>query len=166
MKTLIIALILITLGACNRSDPAPELHDEIFSDLVAELDIAQKAYESETKNLEKLKQELEKAIPQTGQVKYATQKLRSSEGLLSSLNQQKIYFEVKIERRKAQVRDRYQESLTKGGRPWPDAKEIEMYKTVTKFYRDKLAWEKSKGVKKGVPRGTKVEPALEDNKHN
>lgn len=156
MKIVILALFLIGISSCNKSDPTPETHDAIYLDLQSELDIATKSVEAEEKNLEKLKKELEKAIPQTGQVKYATKKVRDSEERLNELRQQKTYFEIKIERRKFEVRNRYQESLLKGGRPWPDQKEIEMYKTVTAFYRDKLQWEKTKGVKKkDVPRGTK-----------
>lgn len=155
MKILILALFLLSISSCNKSDPTPELHDPIYTDLQTEFDIAVKATEAEEKNLEKLQKELEKAIPQTGQVKYATKKVRDSEERLNELKQQKTYFEIKIERRKFEVRDRYAESLRKGGRPWPDQKEIDMYKTVTAFYRDKLAWEKTKGVKKkDVPRGT------------
>lgn len=157
MKILILALFLLSISSCNKSDPTPEVHDPIYTDLQTELDIAAKAAEAEEKNLEKLKKELDKAIPQTGQVKYATKKVRDSEERLNELSQQKTYFEIKIERRKYEVRQRYQESLKKGGRPWPDEKEIEMYKTVTAFYRDKLNWEKTKGVKKkDVPRGTKT----------
>lgn len=157
MKTLILALFLISITSCNKSDPTPEIRDEIYTDLQTEFDIATKSLEAEEKSLEKLKKELDKAIPQTGQVKYATKKVRDSEDRLNELSQQKTYFEIKIERRKYEVRRRYQESLKKGGRPWPDAKEIEMYKTVTAFYRDKLHWEKTKGVKKkDVPRGTET----------
>ncbi len=155
MKTIILALFLISLTSCNKSDPTPETHDEIYTDLQTELDIANKSVEAEQKNLEKLKKELDKAIPQTGQVKYATKKVRDSEDRLNVLGQQKTYFEIKMERRKFEVQQRYQESLKKDGRPWPDPKEIEMYKTVTAFYRNKLNWEKTKGVKKDVPRGTK-----------
>ncbi len=156
MKILILAIFLVSISSCDKVDRTPETRDEIYTDLQTELEIANKSLESEQKNLEKLKRELDKAIPQTGQVKYATKKVRDSEDRLNILAQQKTYFEIKIERRKFEVQQRYQESLKKGGRPWPDQKEIEMYKTVTAFYRNKLNWEKTKGVKKDVPRGTKT----------
>ncbi|MGZ3692372.1 MAG: hypothetical protein ACXVAX_12770, partial [Pseudobdellovibrio sp.] len=118
--------------------------------------------EAEEKNLAALKIELGKAVPQTGQIKYATKKVRSSEESLNELQQRKLYFEIKAERRKAYVEQRYSESLSKGGRPWPDKEEIEIYKSIAKFNKDKIEWDKNKGIRKDVPRGTKVEAKKEE----
>lgn len=163
MKHLVFALFLTILttlaSSCTKTEPNPELRDEIYLDLTTEMDIATKAMESEEKNLLSLKGELEKAVPQTGQVKYATLKVRSSEEALNRLMQQKIYFDIKIERRKIYVRERYLESLKEGGRKWPDDEELAVYKSVTKFNREKIEYDKNKRMVKGkdVPRGTKVE---------
>lgn len=163
MKHLVFALFLTILNtfvsSCTKTDPHPELRDEIYADLTTELDIAKKALESEEKTLLSLKSELAKAVPQTGQVKYATHKVRKSEELLNKIAQQKVYFEIKLERRKLYVMDRYLESLKEGGRKWPDPEEIAIYKSVTKFNREKLEFDKNKRMVKGkdVPRGTKVE---------
>jgi len=120
MKSLILALFLLFISSCDKKDPHPEARDEIYTDLLLESDIANKAAEAEEKNLGAMKIELNKAVPQTGQIKYATKKVRSSEDTLNELQQRKFYFEIKAERRKAYVQQRYDESLTKGGRPWPD----------------------------------------------
>lgn len=163
MKHLVFALFLTILttlaSSCTKTDPHPEQRDEIFTDLTTELDIANKALEAEEKNLLNLKKELEKAVPQTGQVKYATQKVRNSEEMLNKILQQKIYFEIKLERRKHYVMERYLESLKEGGRKWPDPEEVAIYKSVTKFNREKIEFDKNKRMVKGknVPRGTKVE---------
>ena len=163
MKHLVFALFLTILttlaSSCTKTDPHPEQRDEIYLDLVTEMDIATKAMEAEEKNLLSLKKELEKAVPQTGQVKYATLKVRNSEEMLNKLMQQKIYFDIKIERRKVYVMERYQESLKKDGRKWPDEEELAIYKSVTKFNREKIEYDKNKRMVKGkdVPRGTKVE---------
>lgn len=160
-KLITLALFIITLVGCQKTDPTPELRDEIYKDLQVELEIATKALEAEEKNLETLLKERQKAIPQTGQIKYANKKVYDSQERIEQIRQQKTYFEIKIETRKFEVRARYAESLKKGGRPWPDPKEVEMYKTVTEFYRNKINWEKTKGTKKNVPRGTKVESGAE-----
>lgn len=161
MKHLVFALFLTILttlaSSCTKTDPHPEQKDEIYLDLATELDIANKALESEEKNLLNLRKELERAVPQTGQVKYATLKVRNSEQMVDKLKQQKIYFEIKMERRKSYVMQRYLESLKEGGRKWPDPEEVAIYKSVTKFNREKIEYEKNKRMVKGVPRGTKVE---------
>jgi hypothetical protein len=163
MKHLVFAFFLTILttlaSSCTKTDPHPELRDEIYKDLATELGIATKALEDEEKSLLSLRGELSKAVPQTGQIKYATLKVHKSEELVNKMLQQKIYFEVKMERRKVYVMDRYIESLRKNGRKWPDQEEIDIYKSVTKFNREKIEFDKNKRMVKGkdVPRGTKVE---------
>jgi hypothetical protein len=154
MKCLFFAIIALFLTSCTQADRNPELRDEIYKDLVIELEIAEKAFEAEEKLHERLTVDLGKALPQTGQVKYATKKLRDSSDRLNTLSQQKTYFGIKIEQRKAYVQSRYQESLKDPNKPWPDEKELELYRSVVKFNREKIAWDKTKGMKKNVPRGT------------
>ncbi len=161
MKLIIFALFLFFLG-CTKVDPHPETRDEIYVDLGQELEIVTKALEGAEKNLLLAKDEMKKAIPQTGQIKYATKKLRNAEAYLAEMKQRKIFFDIKRERRKNYVQFRYQESLGSGGRPWPDQKEIEEYRTVVKFNRDKLEWDRNKGMRKDVPRGTKSSPSDEN----
>lgn len=138
---------------CNKPDPNPENSDEIYKDLLQELDVATKALEAETKNVEKLKLELQNAVPQTGQVKFAQKKVNETQATIDKLAQQKQFFEIKIELRKAEVRSRYHEAR-RGGRKWPDLAEIEGYKAMMKLQREKLEWDKNKGQKKSVPHGT------------
>lgn len=161
MKTITFALFLFFLG-CTKVDPHPENRDEIYADLGSELEIATKTLEAAEKNLLLAQEEIKKAIPQTGQIKYATKKLRNAEAFLAEMKQRKIYFDIKRERRRAYVQFRYKESLSSEGRPWPDPKEIEEYRAIVKFNRDKLEWDRTKGMKKDVPRGTKSSPADEN----
>lgn len=161
MKCLIYLIFAAVLSSCTQGDPSPELRDEVYKDLQTELEIANKSLDAETKSLENLNADLKKALPQTGQIKFATKKVRDAEDRINTLTQQKLYFEIKIEQRKALAQSRYAESLKEGGRPWPDEKEITMYRSVVKFNRDKIAWEKTKGMKKDVPRGTGEKPAAE-----
>lgn len=157
MKYLFFIAFALFLASCNKKNPTPELQDEIYKDLIQELDIAAKALEEQEKTLASLQKERQAAIPQTGQVKYATKKVYDAQSKVDVLKQQKQFFEIKIELRKHQVRQRYEESLKAGGRPWPDPDEIKAYKAVTKLHRDKIEYDRNKG--RVVPRGTDQKPA-------
>ncbi len=155
MKYLFFVLILSSFLSCDKKDPNPELSDEIYKDYAQELDLATKALEAEEKLYEKTLGEAKKVIPQTGQIKYIQKKIFDSERRVDSLKQQKQFFGIKLELRKAEAQARYKESLS-GGRKWPDEEELSLYKASIKFQRDKLAWDKNKGMKKNVPRGTEA----------
>ncbi len=159
LNVFFIVIFLFLTASCSKEDPNPEKKDEIYQDLLSELDIASKSLEEEEKNLASLKKELEKAIPQTGQVKYATKKVQVSQEQVEILKQRKTFFEIKIEMRKHQVQQRYKESLRKDGRPWPDQEEITLYRSISKLNRDKLAYDRNKRMvkDKDVPHGTKAE---------
>lgn len=157
MKYLFFIAFALFLTACDKKNPTPELQDEIYKDLVQELDIASKVAEDQEKAIASLKKDQQTAVPQTGQVKYATKKVYDAEAKLEVMKQHKQFFEIKIELRKHEVRQRYEESLKEGGRPWPDPQEVATYKAVTKLQRDKIQYEKNGG--KVVPRGTDQKPA-------
>lgn len=160
IATLITFLLLLTLTSCKKENPSPELNDEIYQDLTQELAVATKNLESEEKNFEKVKHELLNVAPQTGQIKFAQRKVTETENNIIKLRQQKQFFEIKLELRKDDIRARYLESFKKG-KPFNNDKEIEDYRAVIKFQRDKLAWEKNKGTKKNVPHGTEKKAAQE-----
>lgn len=159
MKCLIFTALVLFFSSCNPKNANPERLDEIYLDLVAELDIANKALDSEEKNLASLIKERNSSVPQTGQIKFANKKVADAESKVNALKQQKLYFEIRIEQRKHEAMQRYEESLKEGGRPWPDKEEVAMYRSVVKFQRDKINWDKTKGMRKDVPRGTDKKPA-------
>ena len=143
MKCLIIIAVMAFLTACTQNDPHPEHTDGIYKDLVAELDLARRSLELEEKALSVLLKEKTLAVPQTGQIKFANKKIADTEEKIMIMKQRVEHAKIK-----------YAESLRSGGRPWPDKEELDLYNSVTKFKRDKLAWDRNKGVKKTVPRGT------------
>lgn len=158
MKNLRFCLIFIVFVGCTPKNIGSEYQDEIYKDLLIELDIAKKAVEAEEKYLLSLEAEKSQVVPQTGQIKFVNKKISDSIEKLSILKQQKQYFELKIDSRLQYARDRLAESQREGGRPWPDNEEISAYKAVAKFQRDKLEYERTKKLsssKKAVPRGTK-----------
>ena len=165
MKYVCLLLIICYLTGCNKPDSTPETSDEIYKDLLVELDLASKGLEAETKNLVKLEAERDKVVPQTGQIKFATRKVNETQATLTKLSQQKQFFEIKLELRKNEVRERYTEAR-KGGRKWPDPVEITSYQAVMKLQREKLEWDKNKGKKKDVPHGTEKSGAPAEPAHH
>lgn len=154
MKTALLLIFYIFLSSCVQKVANPELSDLIYKDLQEELALATKTLEEEEKSLVIVKKERELAVPQTGQIKFSNKKVSDTEERLILLRQQKLYFEIKLEQRKHYVHERYHESLGGSGRPWPDKEEDSVYASVVKFNRDKITWDKNKGMKKLVPRGT------------
>ena len=146
--------MLLFFSACTQKDPHPEQLDGIYKDLLAELDLARKALELEEKSLATLMKEKTLAIPQTGQIKFANKKIADAEERIMIMKQRVTFFEISITQRSELAKIKYEQSLRAGGKPWPDKEELDLYSSVTKFQRDKLAWDRNKGIKKTVPRGT------------
>ena len=160
MKYAFLALIIAFLSSCTPRDPNPELRDVVYIDLAKELDLTKKSIEQTEKELEDRETLLRKVVPQSGQVKSFEKKVFESQNYLQKLKQQQQFFEIKLELRKNSVGSKYLDSL-KGGAAWPDVKEVEIYNASIKLNRDKIGYEKTKGMIKNVPRGTteKAQPA-------
>jgi hypothetical protein len=161
---ILCAFNLFFLASCSKRDPSPELSDVIFVDLKNELEIAQKNFATEEAQNTKAKSDLDKVVPQTGQIKYAKKRYFESLNNLDLYKQQVKYFEITLALRRAEARSRYLESLVADGRAWPDAKEIEDYRIRLKLQKAKLVWNKKPDIsekspdKKDVPRGTPGAP--------
>ena len=148
MTKYILILTALLFFSCSKKDPHPEAKDEIYADLMAEQDIMTKSVDAAEKELNDMEKSLKTAVPQTGQLKQMELRLFEAKNTFEKLKQQKQYFDIKVEERKQQVQQRYEESLTKNGRKWPDSKEVEIYEQKLKLYRDKIAWDKNKGIVK------------------
>lgn len=153
MCRILIGLCLLITVSCVQRDENPQQSDPIYRDLKQELELV-------TKNLVAIEleyagrlDELKTVVPQTGQIKNYEKKVFESQNNLDRLRQHKQFFEISIVQREEYVRTRYEEGF-RGGRPWPDKKEIADFAKSQKLQREKLAWGKSKGMIKDVPRGT------------
>ncbi|OFZ28485.1 MAG: hypothetical protein A2622_05145 [Bdellovibrionales bacterium RIFCSPHIGHO2_01_FULL_40_29] len=157
MKNWMLLTLFIVFGAfsCEQRDPEPERNDMVYKDLQKELDLINKTLQEAEAEYETRAADLKTVVPQTGQIKSYEKKLFESQNKLDRLRQQKQYFEITLEQRSLYVRSRYAESFKKDGREWPDKKEIEDFQNAQKLQREKIKWDKNKGVVKDVPRGTK-----------
>ncbi|WP_413569136.1 hypothetical protein ACLWBD_17650 [Bdellovibrio sp. HCB117] len=138
----IVCLIILSfaLSACNKPDPNPELKDPIYSDLSATLAATTQAIEAEKKALEGFQKELSEVVPQTGQIKYAQKRVFDSQQKIARLEQEKQYYELKIEARKKSSKKSYMAAFKKG-ESWPNPKEFEDYQAQKKFREAKRTWD-------------------------
>lgn len=153
MNYLFLLVFLLACSSCKQRDDAPEKKDLVYLDLAKELELTQKSISSAEKELTEGQQLLSSVIPQSGQLQPLEKKVFSFENNLARLKQQRQFFEIKLELRKSYVFKKYEESLN-GGKPWPDLEEIKNYQSSLKLNRDKIDWDKNKGIVKSVPRGT------------
>ncbi len=152
---LLCLMPLFLLQSCKKVDETPEASDPIFIDLKGELDITSKQELDMKAQLAKDVKEFKETPAQTGMYTLMRNKMSATENLLNIVQQQKKFFEIKMEQRKIDVRARYQESLKKDGRPWPDPKEIADYKIRMKLQRDKFQWDTKSAPPKTENKETK-----------
>lgn len=152
MFKFLLVLSALLCFSCSKKDPHPESKDEIYADLLAEQDLMAKAVDAAEKELQGKEKDLKSAVPQTGQLKQLEMMYFEAKNAFDKLKQQKQYFDIKVLERQQEVQLRYEESLTKGGRKWPDPQETAQYKLKLKLYREKITWDNNKGIVKPKPK--------------
>ncbi len=161
MRIITAILILFALVACNKPDPNPELKDPIYSDLQSQLGTTTAAVEAEKKKLEGFENDLKGTIPQTGQIKFAQKRVFESQALISKLEQEKSYLELKIEQRRKAAVLSYRKAFAKK-EDWPDPKEYASYQAEQKLRKAKRSWDVKDRMKEaGISFGDNEKPAGE-----
>jgi hypothetical protein len=153
MKTLFYSIFFVLfslLVGCNQPNPHPETLDPIYSDIEKEKKEVDGAYAAEKKNLEDLQQDLLDVKPQTGQIKYAQKRILDSKERLNVLYQRKIYLQLRLETRLAQVSKDYLRAFEKG-HVWPDPKEYIEYKSQKSLERAPKIWSVSERISRSTP---------------
>lgn len=145
MRGLLFLIIILALSGCNKPNATPELNDEIFSDISNSSASAKKDLESERKKLEGFKMDIDKAIPQTGEIKFAQKRFFESEANVQKLQQLQKYLELKAESRKTHVRTEYLKAF-KAGSPWPTVEELESYKIYKQVSKIAPSWDTRKRI--------------------
>lgn len=140
MRIITILLLSLSLFACSKPDPNPELKDPIYNDYNSQLGTVSAALESEKKNLEGFNEELAEVVPQTGQIKYAQKRVREAKDKITRLEQEKQYLELKIEARKRESKSSYAKAYKKGEN-WPDPQEWASYQTEQRLRNAKKSWD-------------------------
>lgn len=159
MRIICLILLSLSLVACNKPDPNPELKDPIYNDLHSAAAEASQLLEAEKKNLEGFEKELSDVVPQTGQVKYAQKRVRESKEKIVRLEQEKQYLELKIEARKRESKKSYSKAFKKG-ETWPDPQEWNSYQTEKRLRNAKRTWDAKERIKEvGLGEQKTPEPA-------
>ncbi len=144
----IFAIFFITIGlfGCNKPNPNPELADEIYQDLTTRAGEVKKEAEAEKKKLEGFKKDVEKAVPQTGEIKYAQKRYFESELRVQKLEQLAKYYEIKSANRMHYTQSEYLKAF-KVGKPWPTEEELTAYKQYKLSSQLDGGWDSRKRVK-------------------
>jgi hypothetical protein len=137
---LLTALVIVLLGACEQRDPAPELKDPIYLDLIAQLSISQRAMAAEEKQLAEFKSKLDDVVPQTKQIDFAKKRVFESQSRMEKHEQQIKYWKIRIVERQKHARRYYNESYSKG-EVWPNPKEFQVYQSEKRLRQSKIQWD-------------------------
>lgn len=145
MRIFVLLLITIGLFGCNKPNPNPELSDEIYQDLQSQGAEVKKEAEGEKKKLEGYKKDVEKAVPQSGEIKHAQKRFFESEMRVQKLEQLAKYYELKAEERKRYTKTEYLKAF-KAGKPWPTEGELAAYKQYKTSSQVPPGWDSRKRV--------------------
>jgi hypothetical protein len=140
MKFITAILLILTLTACSKPDPNPELKDPIYSDLQAQVGAATAALEAEKKKLEGFEKDKMEVVPQTGQIKYANKRIYESQAAITRLEQQVEYLKLKVEQRARTAQAAYKKAYA-NKQEWPDPKEWSSYQAEQKLRNAKRSWD-------------------------
>lgn len=138
--TLIFLIVLCTqLVGCKKEDPNPELMDPIYSDLLKRATDSQKAYEEAKVKVEALRKDLEKAEPNSIDVKDIQKDLAKTEIQKQRAEQEARYFKIRSERRKYEDRIEYKKAFAKN-EEWPNKHEYSDYLVNIRLREINLNW--------------------------
>ncbi len=141
VKFIILTLLGLILCACEKPDPTPELRDPIYRDVESRLKELTAIVESEKKAVAEAEAEVKKAVPQTGQIKFATKHLFDAKKRLEKAEQLKRYYEVRLEGRKWEARQSYAQYYNqKMADKWPPREELAEYQAQEANRTKKREW--------------------------
>ena len=139
LKQIFIVLSLPLLFACTGEKSNPELLDPIYQDFVKEVAVYTKVIEEAQKTLDATRAELDGAAPHSLDRKLKLRALEKGALDVADAKQKLVYFKIRADLRKAYGRKDYRAAF-KEGRPWPDPKEYEAYKTNRGLVNADRSW--------------------------
>jgi len=135
----ILLFAALALSGCRKEEPNPELLDPIYVDLDKRANDSQKAYDEEVKKQVDLKAALEKAEPNSIELKNAERDLAKSEHSALFLDQNARYYRIRAKRRALVDKLTYKEAFSLK-KPWPDPHEYSDYLVNTRLNEVNLNW--------------------------
>ncbi len=140
LTQIVLYTVLSLVLGCKQPEPNPELKDPIFNDLKAQLAATSGEVDKAVEDIKAAKESLEKLEVRTTERKQTIRQISTLEKKLSELQQMKIYYEVRIEQRKAFVQKDYLRAFH-AEKPWPNPEEFERYKTVKNLRTAPKSWD-------------------------
>ena len=135
----LVLLLVFSITGCKKEDPNPELLDGIYLDLQRRATDSQKELEVEQKNAAAAKVAIEKAEPNSIELKDAEKNLTKAEAKILALDQQAHYYKIRSERRLLVDRISYAKAFTKD-EPWPDPHEYSDYQVNMRLQEAPRNW--------------------------
>lgn len=143
MKCFIISLcalfLAVSLTGCRKEDPNPELLDPIYADLQKRAADAQKSFEDETAKHKDMRLAVEKAEPNSIELKNARKDLAKSLKLAVDMEQAARYYKIRAQRRLLVDKITYKEAFV-NNQPWPDPAEYSAYQVNMRLNAVNLNW--------------------------
>jgi len=91
-KVITFLFLSLVIIACDKPNPEPEKLDPIYAAIEKELKDAEAAVASSEKAVIDTQDTYNKAVPQTGQIKFALKRLNEAKALLDKQKQMKQYW--------------------------------------------------------------------------
>ena len=153
--------LLFFILNCSKPDPTPELKDFIYQDYIEQKGLTEKTLIEIESKIAEHEKELNEAVPQSGQSKWAKKRLFEAQANKDKLKQQIKYFEIKIIERAKYIRRANADSFSKG-ETLDTTKETEEYKAEKKLRSAKFTWDHKKRLEEAKG-GEKVPDKKEGN---
>lgn len=160
MKKLVFLVFLGVLSACNKPDPNPELKDPISQDIQSNIKSIEAQLATERKNLADAEGEIKKAVPQTGQIKFARKHYFDVKARMEKLEQELRYYRLREESRKYEARADYLKAFDKK-EAWPSPEEFENYKIAESARKKSRNWSVKERILKENSSASEKKPAGE-----
>lgn len=140
---LLLAGTLLSAISCSNKIPEPEKTDPLYMELEREITGALAEVKLAEEGLAEAESNYKKAVPQTGQIKYATKRLNDAKYRLQRAKQIALFFKVKHEARKWEAREEYLSSYY-NKTPWPNQEPLEMFRLKKRLMGADRNWSANK----------------------
>lgn len=136
---MIVFLFSLSLVACKKEDPNPELMDPIYKDLEARYSAYSKNIEESKARIVGLNDSLEKVEARSLDRKNLMRDLEKEKLKLMNSEQLARYYKIRAERRKLTGRIAYKKAFAEG-KAWPDPAEYSQYEVNTRLQEANRNW--------------------------
>lgn len=138
LKTLLFMSLLSIFG-CNKANPNAYKADPILIDYQGQLAATSSDLETLKKQAEESAKELRQSQPQKGQAAIHRKKLEETKERISKLEQQILFWKIRIESRAKEAQLEYLRAH-ESGKEWPDKDAVNSYAVQKRLRLTKLQW--------------------------